>query len=128
MPLYTVSCKTMIPDTTKRLLARLIMDVHCGITDAPQTFVNVVYSENAPLRKGIAYDILAGVRKGRTSEMNNELRNTMYKEVVKLLDISPQLLNIRMVEMPASWIMEGGNILPEPGEEDKCEWLKEEHG
>ncbi|MCG8671862.1 MAG: hypothetical protein MI867_20830 [Pseudomonadales bacterium] len=128
MPLYTVSSRAPIPDTTKRLMAKLIMDVHCGITGAPQTFVNVIFSEAVPLKRGIAYDVLMGVRKGRTGQMNNELHNTLFKEIVKLLDTSPQMVEMSMIEVPASWIMEGLHILPEPGEEDKCEWLKEGHG
>jgi len=124
MPLYTVSTKTPIPDTMKAQLAKLIMDVHCGITGAPETFVNVIYSEGVPLPDNTAYHILAGVRKGRTGEMNNHLRNEMSKQVVALLNTSPQLFRLDLAEMPAAWIMEGGNILPEPGEEDKCEWLQ----
>lgn len=125
MPLYTVSSKTPIPDTMKTQLAKLIMDTHCGVTGAPETFVNVVYSEGVPLPDGLAYHILAGVRKGRTGDLNNQLRNEMCRQVVSLLDTPAELFQLSMVEMPAAWIMEGGNILPEPGEEDQCEWLQQ---
>lgn len=124
MPLYTVSTKTPIPAPVKQQLAKLIMDVHCGITGAPETFVNVVYSEGVPMSDDMAYHILATVRKGRTKDMNNELKNEMCRQIVKLLNTSPQLLKLSIYEMPAAWVMEGGNILPEPGEEDQCGWLQ----
>lgn len=129
MPLYTVSSKTKLPDTTKAKLAKKIMDVHCGLTGAPETFVNVIFSQNVPLRPGILHNVLCSVRKGRTPDMNDTLLQSMHTNIADLLSVSESTMELNLFEVPAQWIMEGGEILPEPGEEDDCEWLKEaNHG
>lgn len=127
MPLYTISTKSSLPVQQREQLAKLIMDVHCGLTGAPETFVNVLFSTNAPLNNGIALNILGTVRKGRTATMNDELQLLMMDKVSELLRIPQLQMEISLFEMPARWIMEGGEILPEPGEEDDCEWLKNGH-
>ena len=85
------------------------------------------FSTNAPLNNGIALNILGTVRKGRTATMNDELQLLMMDKVSELLRIPQLQMEISLFEMPARWIMEGGEILPEPGEEDDCEWLKNGH-
>lgn len=124
MPLYTISSNAPIPDSKKAELARLIMNVHCGLTGAPETFVNVIFSQGVPLPENANYHILAGVRKGRTGDMNAQLRSEIASQCAELLETPVTKLKLDMAEMPAAWIMEGGNILPEPGEEDQCEWLQ----
>ncbi|MBO9489447.1 hypothetical protein J7384_03635 [Endozoicomonas sp. G2_1] len=128
MPLYTISTQSSLPVQQREQLAKLIMDVHCGLTGAPETFVNVLFSTNAPLNRGIALNILGTVRKGRTATMNDELQLLMMDKVSELLRIPQLQMEISLFEIPARWIMEGGEILPEPGEEDDCEWLQNGHG
>ncbi len=127
MPMYTVTTNKPMAIAKRQALARVIMNIHCGLTHAPQTFVNVVYSQNVSLRKGIAVNILGNVRKGRTSEMNAQLTKEMHEGVASFLNIKQNLLELSLFEVNASWVMEGGNILPEPGEEEDCEWLQQPH-
>lgn len=103
------------------------MNIHCGLTHAPQTFVNVVYSQNVSLPNGIDINVLGNVRKGRTPEMNAKLTRDMHEGVAHFLNISQNRLELSLFEVNASWVMEGGNILPEPGEEGDCEWLQQQH-
>ena len=126
MPMYTVSCRKTISSNLRQPLAEVIMNTHCGLTGAPETFVNVVYSHNVPLHEGIDVQVFAAVRFGRTEDTNTILKANMHKNISELLDIPKNSLEVTLMEVPASWVMEGGNILPEPGEEDQCEWLKEQ--
>lgn len=127
MPLYMVSTQTPIPVAKRQELANLIMNVHCGITGAPETFVNVLFTENVPLSDGKTLNIIGNVRKGRTGSMNNTLRKEQAMRISELMKVPEHQMEISLFEVPASWIMEGGEVLPEPGEEDQCEWLQAGH-
>jgi hypothetical protein len=41
--------------------------------------------------------------------------------VAQIANLSPDQISMRTSSTPASWILEGGRVLPEPGEED--DWL-----
>ena len=122
MPLYLVSSKKILTTSVKHQIANLIVDTHCSITGAPETFVNVVFSEAFPLRKAYDLDILATVRKGRTEEVNQRLKDTLKYEMSEILKLPANRLNTTLTEVPASWVMEGLILMPEPGEEDSCVW------
>jgi hypothetical protein len=106
----------------KQQVAQKVVDVHCDLTGAPETLVNVIFSENVPLRPGILHNIGANVRKGRTGDMNETLTQEMLNQLADVLSVSNAAMEISLFEVPAQWIMEGGEILPEPGEEAFCEW------
>jgi len=124
MPLYTVSTLAPVAEHQRQPLAAIIMDVHCSLTGAPETFVNVIFSHGVPLEQADCH-ILATVRKGRTADMSARLSAILSERICEYLHLQPYQLDIDMYEMPAAWVMEGGNVLPEPGEEDQCEWLNE---
>lgn len=128
MPLYTISTRNSIAVATREKIANTIMNVHCGITGAPETFVNVLFTENVPLTEGVFFNILGSVRKGRTPEMNGILQQEMLTALSELLKLPELQMEISLFEVPAQWVMEGGEILPEPGEEAMCEWLQKGHG
>lgn len=127
MPLYTISTENSIAVETRGQLANLIMDVHCAITGAPQTFVNVVFSENVPIKPEAKLSILGAVRKGRTAELSMTLQQELIRQIAKHLDVADSEVDLSLFEVPAQWVMEGGEVLPEPGEEALCEWLQKGH-
>lgn len=127
MPLYVVSSQRSIPVAKREELANLIMNVHCGLTGAPQTFVNVTFSENVPLKEGGLLNVIGNVRKGRTGELKDQLIKEQLKQIAKLMGLSEFQVELSMFEVPAYWVMEGGEVLPEPGEEALCEWLQKDH-
>ena len=128
MPLYTVSTMDAIDAEKRQEVSNVIMDTHCGITGAPETFVNVVFWQNVPLRPQYKANLVCAVRKGRTGEMNNTLQNEIRSNVSKALGFKTMELELVLHEVPAQWVMEGGEVLPEPGEEAFCEWLQKGHG
>ncbi len=128
MPLYTISTENSLAVETRETLANLIVDVHCTITGAPETFVNVVYSENVPIKADAKMSILGAVRKGRTAELSMTLQKELIRRIAFELDIGDSEVDLSLFEVPAQWVMEGGEILPEPGEEALCEWLQKGHG
>ncbi len=103
--------------------ALVVTDVHCRHTGAPRTFVNVQFSHNVPLRPGIDLHIFGSVRSGRTLQTNDALEADMVAEMAKIAGLSLPQVDFSLFSVPASWVMEGGVVLPEPGEE--AQWLEE---
>jgi phenylpyruvate tautomerase PptA (4-oxalocrotonate tautomerase family) len=125
MPMYTVSAHSPLPENIRQPLAQLIMKVHCELTGAPETFVQVVMSFGVPLEKKFSLQVFGNVRKGRTADAKQLLAQTLNREIAALLQITSTAVDVSLLEVPASWVMEGGEVLPEPGEEDQCEWLND---
>lgn len=123
MPLYTVSTRKPLPESAKAEIAMMITDVHCGHTQAPRTFVQVLFSENFPLHDGIDLHIFASVRAGRDLQKNDDVEKNMVEEMARLSGIPRMNIEYLIYGVPAKWIMEGGVVLPDPGEEE--EWLKQ---
>ena len=123
MPLYTVSTKDPLSDAERSGIAMMITDVHCGHTDAPRTFVQTLFSQNVPLKQGVSLHIYASVRAGRTHETNELIKRDMIQQAAHITGFVEDGIEFALFEVPASWVMEGGVVLPEPGEEEA--WLKE---
>lgn len=123
MPLYTISTRAPLSDDVKARAAMMITDVHCAHTGAPRTFVNVYYSHNVPLREGIDLHIFGTVRGGRTMQTNDDVEEDMVGQMVDITGLPLRRIDFSIFPVPASWVMEGGDVLPEPGEE--AGWLEE---
>lgn len=126
MPLYVCnSQKGTIPDEAKPKIADDITRIHCEVTGAPPTFVHAFFFEEAdhapPLGDAKAF-VFGSIRAGRTDEQREDMIAQMRRSVCKHAGLSFEDTTGLTVEVPASWIMEGGDILPEPGEE--AEWLE----
>ena len=125
MPLYTISTREPLPENVRERVAMMITDVHCGHTGAPRTFVNVLFSHNVPLREAFELHVFGTVRGGRTDETNQAIRRDMVSQMSSLTGFAPDQIDFSMFPIRASWVMEGGAVLPEPGEE--AEWLDSNH-
>jgi len=60
-----------------------------------------------------------GIRAGRPPELNDALIRRCVESVARIAGV--QGVVMRTSTTPASWILEGGRVLPEPGEEEA--WL-----
>lgn len=118
MPVYSLTSRCFIQESKKLELVNLFTDTHCGITGAPEQFVHVLFSDGIPIDGGNELYIHANVRHGRASETVQQLRDQLVNGSAKILDLAPAQVRINLLELRASWIMEGGHVMPEPGEED----------
>ena len=123
MPLYTISTREPLSEQVRERVAMMITDVHCKHTGAPRTFVNVFYSHNVPLHEGIDLHIFGSVRGGRTMQTNDNVEEDMVAQMAELTGFPLRNIDFVIFPIPASWVMEGGAVLPEPGEE--ASWLAE---
>ncbi|MEC8443037.1 MAG: hypothetical protein VXZ05_02420 [Pseudomonadota bacterium] len=122
MPLYTLAARERLDQKDREQIAGAIVSAHCGETDAPEHFVNVIIQDGVSL-KGITECHISGVvRLREASDANTRIANSLRQSISDLLLIEPSQVAIELTDIPATWAMEGGEILPEPGQEDG--WMK----
>lgn len=124
MPIYacTTATSTLTPDT-KAALAGEIGALHSSINHVPSTYVNVVFHELAP--DSVYADgtpaapvLLNGwVREGHSPEETTRLATELAAAVTRICGIDAKRVLVVMQSSPARFAVEGGRVLPEPGEE-----------
>ena len=125
MPLYLCNARAgAISADAKAAIADDITRIHCDITAAPPTFVHAFFFDEGPAPEiGDRTVVLHGnIRAGRTDAQKQDLIDQMCAAVSARTGISRRQIAMTTADVPASWVMEGGDILPEPGEEEA--WLK----
>ena len=127
MPIYRYKVpQGSVEYETREKIAAEVTDIHCGQTLAPRHFVHVYFDEqpegesNFPTR----YYLDAINRAGRPKEVKDKLLDDLLNCFVSNTGIARDQISGRIGETPASWAMEGGQVLPEPGQETS-EWYAE---
>jgi len=128
VPLYRCAVEEGLTQEAQRArIAKEVVRIHCGATGAPPSFVHAFFSELAPsaLPAGKRAFVLGSIRAGRTDAQKQQIVRELTDAVADALGCTPDEVGVATADVPASWIMEGGELLPEPGEE--AAWL-ERHG
>ena len=124
MPLYICNApKGVIDDAAKPKIADDITRIHCDVTGAPPQFVHAFFLEDSPSQPlGDKRAVLFGsIRAGRTDAQKAQIISEMQASVHAHTGIAMEDIEMTTADVPASWVLEGGEIMPEPGEE--AEWL-----
>ncbi len=121
MPLYmTNAAQGVIDDAAKKKIAADITRIHCDVTDAPPAFVHAFFVEDAPhmpLDDKSAF-LLGSIRAGRNDEQKAQIIEEMRQSIHEHAGLQLDDIQVVIRDTPASWVMEGGDIMPEPGEEE----------
>ena len=128
MPLYRYAVRTGATTEPQRAhLAKETVRIHCGVTGAPASFVHAFFAEvdAAALPPGKSAFVLGSIRAGRTDAQKAEIVADLTASVAETLGVPTEEVGVVTADVPSKWNMEGGELLPEPGEE--AEWL-ERHG
>jgi len=125
MPLYR--CAVAEGSTTESQRAQIAKDVvriHCGVTAAPPSFVHAFFNElpASELPEGKTAFVLGSIRWGRTDEQKAQIVSELSQAVASALGCPVDAVGVATADIPSKWNMEGGELLPEPGEE--AEWLE----
>jgi phenylpyruvate tautomerase PptA (4-oxalocrotonate tautomerase family) len=125
MPLYR--CAVSRGSTTEEQRARIareIVRVHCDVTGAPPSFVHAFFSEASAdeLPEGKAAFVLGSIRWGRTDAQKAQIVSELTDVVADVIGRDRGEVGVVTADVPSKWNMEGGELLPEPGEE--AEWLE----
>ncbi len=133
MPLYICTAQPgAIPDEAKGAIAREVTRVHCEVTGAPPTFVHCFFFEQGSPQVAMLqhvfqsssdrpYVLFGNLRAGRTEDTKDQVIEQMCSGVAAILGIAREQIDMATQDIPAKWVMEGGDLLPEPGEE--AAWL-----
>jgi phenylpyruvate tautomerase PptA (4-oxalocrotonate tautomerase family) len=124
MPLYRCTVAEGLTSLEQRaLIAKEITRIHCDVTGAPPMFVHAFFAEGTEgrLPAGKQAVVLGSIRSGRTPEQKQQLVSDMRRAIASVLCRAEDEVLVATVDVPARWVMEGGELLPEPGEEEA--WL-----
>ena len=123
MPFYRcVVPKDSVAYEQRSAVARAFTDVHCGSTGAPRSFVHVAFDETDS-RQETPYFVDGFNRAGRPQALKDQLLADLIGAFREVTGVSAAQVSGRINEGPASWTMEGGMVLPEPGAET-AEWYE----
>ena len=121
MPVYQCSLPaSRLDDATRQEIASEITRIHCESTGAPPDFAHVLFV-GAPEDAGPGATVLGSIRAGRPAELKARMAAAIAEAVAKTIGGEPGCVRVHLLEVTASWVMEGGALLPEPGEE--ADWL-----
>jgi phenylpyruvate tautomerase PptA (4-oxalocrotonate tautomerase family) len=124
MPIYTcTTTESTLPGPVKKALAREIASIHSEINHVPSTYVNVVfhelpadgvYTDGAP-----ASPVLDNgwIREGHPKAEVTRLATEIAAAVSRIAAVAAERVLVVFQSSPASFAVEGGRVLPEPGQE-----------
>jgi phenylpyruvate tautomerase PptA (4-oxalocrotonate tautomerase family) len=125
MPVYTCTLKEgALPAPTKKALAVEIGTIHSAINHVPSTYVNVVFNElpaDSVYTDGVPaspFLVNGWVREGHPEAETTRLATAIAAAVTRITGISAERVLVVFQSSPASFAVEGGRVLPEPGEEE----------
>ncbi|EJM96635.1 hypothetical protein, 4-oxalocrotonate tautomerase [Pseudomonas sp. GM74] len=121
MPLY--ECQTVkgtLSERQRKSLAESITSIHTKETGAPASYVHVLFKE---LEVGSAFTagqvaapaIIRGqIRAGRPQTTRHAILRAITDVYMAVTGADANAVVVAVVDIPASWAMEGGHIFPEP--------------
>ncbi|HXO48626.1 MAG TPA: tautomerase family protein [Mycobacterium sp.] len=124
MPVYTCTTTTStLTADIKGALAQEISRIHAEIDHVPSTYVNVVFHElpaDGIYTDGVpANPVLVNgwVRSGHPADKTTLLATEIAAAVSRIANVDPDRVLMVIQNSPASGAIEGGRVLPEPGQE-----------
>jgi phenylpyruvate tautomerase PptA (4-oxalocrotonate tautomerase family) len=103
----------LISDEAKAQIAADITNAHCDITGTSRVFVHVFFFEDAPRYpiNGKSVFIFCNFHTtGHMAQQKTNLVNRIKSSVVTHSGISMNEIVADTTDIPASWVMEGGDV------------------
>jgi phenylpyruvate tautomerase PptA (4-oxalocrotonate tautomerase family) len=131
MPIYTLTTTTSTLNTeVKAALAGEIGRIHSSINHVPSTYVNVVFHElpaSGVYTDGVPANpvLVSGwVRAGHPEAETTRLATEIAAAVSRIANVAVDRVLVVIQSSPARSAVEGGRVLPEPGQEQA--WIAAE--
>jgi phenylpyruvate tautomerase PptA (4-oxalocrotonate tautomerase family) len=128
MPFYSCNVPAgSLTDDHKHDLAQAITRIHAEVTGAPPDLVHVIYNELAAADGYTAGEpssdtVISGhIRAGRSDADKQRLLREVAAAAATTTGTPLDTIAVFIRDVPAQYILESGEIVPEPGEEDA--WL-----
>ena len=118
MPVYRcITPAGSLALSQRQAIAKAFTDIHCDSTGAPRSFVHVFFADHDGQADRPSYYMAGNNRAGRPREVRDALLSSLCDALASIAEVPRTSVDGHIAESPASWAMEGGEILPEPGEE-----------
>ena len=128
MPVYTCTApQGTLTSESKASLAAEITRIHAAVNHVPPAYVNVIFSEPPPENvfaggvPGAPLIITGWARRGHPQEDTTRLALELSAAAVRVTGVGESHVMVVIEDGPARSAVEGGRVLPEPGEEKA--WL-----
>lgn len=119
MPIYEcLTTQGTLDQAKRKRFAEAVTAIHCEETNASADFVHVVFPE---LPEGHSFTggnganpalIRGQVRAGRPPSVRNAIINRVFSLYEELTGADRMSILVAIIDVPASWAMEGGMICP----------------
>jgi phenylpyruvate tautomerase PptA (4-oxalocrotonate tautomerase family) len=133
MPVYTcTTVRSMLSTEVKSALAEEVTRIHSMINHVPGSYVNVVfheldaddvYTDGKPAQPLL---LNGWVRTGHPEAQSSQLVAEIAAAATRVTGIPAKRVLVVIQNSPAHLAIEGGRVLPAPGEEEA--WLREQQG
>ena len=129
MPTYVFTSAKPISADQRAALVASVTEIHAVEATAPRYFVQVIFHRVEPGSIFIGGEaaspnhvwVRADIRAGRSSEQKARMLTRIMAETSQILGTSEQDVWVYISDIPAQGVLEFGNVLPEPGQEEA--WL-----
>ena len=129
MPTYAFTTAKQLTAEQRAKIVESVTTIHSVEATAPRYFVQVVFNRVEPGSIFIGGEpatpdhiwVRADIRSGRSNEQKARILKRIMQETSEILGISEQAVWVYISDIPAQGVLEFGNVLPEPGGEEK--WL-----
>ncbi len=125
MPFYHAHVRPGLLDLEGRAaFSGDVVDIHCGVTGAPPSFVHLFVTEDTDgrLPDGVDGAINGTIRAGRDDEQKAEIHERMAAALADRAGVAASSITASTRDIQASYTMEGGVLLPEPGSPEEEAW------
>lgn len=130
MPIYTCTvAEGTLSSEVKALLAAEITRIHAAANHVPPAYVNVVIAEQPRENvfvggePGAVLLVSGWVRRGHPLDEASKLAVRLSSAAARITGLDESRVMVVLQDGPARAAVEGGRVLPEPGQEG--EWLKQ---
>ena len=99
--------------------------MHCDVTGAPPSFVHALFTEDRDgrLPDGCIAMVNGTIRAGRNDEQRADIADRLDAALATLAGVDPSSIRTSTRDIGASFTMEGGVLLPEPGSDEEAAWV-----
>ena len=115
MPFYHALVRTGLLDEDARVaFSNDVVDIHCGATVAPRSFVHVLFTEDdrGRLVDGVNGRVDGTIRAGRTDEQKASICDGISEALAARAGVELATVSTGTRDIEASFTMEGGELLP----------------
>ena len=124
MPIYTCTIRESTLDgATKAALAREMARIHSSVNHVPSTYVNTVFHElpaDSVYTDGVPSSpvlVNGWVRAGHPEAQTTRLVTELAAAITRISGFPAERVLVVIESSPARFAIEGGRVLPDPGDE-----------